>query len=114
MRSLSAMADNRSDFSSASRSSKNGFQTSASPVLVELILEVSPELPKRHRTRCVKKLLASRSCNSEYHSRLREAMGPRKTSLEHDGSMTAEHAVRVPPACSIHLTLAANDHAKLE
>jgi hypothetical protein len=83
-------------------------------VLVELILDIGWELPQRHRRRSVEELLATRARDSEYNSRLSEAVCPRKAAFKRNRSIAAEHAVGVPPSGSIHLAMSGNGKAELQ
>ena len=83
-------------------------------MLLELLFELSREIPERHAARRMEELAAATSGDLEDDACLGESVSGGKTALEHDGSSGAEHALRVPPAGSVHLTVTCDDKAKLE
>src|SRR5581483_9493713 len=84
------------------------------PVLLERILDLGRKVPKRHRSRSVEELLASRPRHFEHDTSLREAVGPRKAARKRNRAVPAEHPVCVPPAGAIHFAVSSDDQPELE
>jgi hypothetical protein len=86
----------------------------ALPVLFKLVLNLGRQLPERHAARRIEELPTAQTGNCEDNPRLSEPVRPGEPALECDRSVTAQHALSVPPGGPIHLAMTGNNEPEAE